>query len=287
MEDMSKAYDGTEETSRAMELYEGALSAAGNAAQKYAIYQDSITAAQDKMNASFEKWGSLLSGTVIKGFYNGVANLFSGTYDALFGGDESYDYSGVMSSIQGQVDFLSPLVDEYKKLNDVKDRTEAQDQRMTAIIETLAGKNRELKTALTDSNGEFLSGQTAVDAMTQALIGYQEQLDKLSLREIKDKIKESKEDIASAQGDVKKAETDETILDIIKTYMQEKFDTDDIFSLTEKQLRTMFNNMQLQNKGTFLGLGNFDWFDQMIELLAPDGKTDEAASDRWYSFFDD
>ena len=55
MEDLSKMNDVTGEGSRALELYTGALGASGSAADKYAVYQESVAAAQDKMNASLEK----------------------------------------------------------------------------------------------------------------------------------------------------------------------------------------------------------------------------------------
>ncbi len=290
MEDMSKAYDGTEETSRAMKLYEGALNSAGNAAQKYAIYQDSVTAAQDRMNAAFEKWYSLLSGTIIKDFYNGVGDVFGRAYNMMFG-SEYYDYSSVISSVQGQVDFISPLVDEYTKLNDVKDRTEAQDQRMAAIVETLAGKNRELKTALTDSNGEFLSGQAAVDAMTQALIGYQEQLDKLSLRQVKEKIEEARDAIQDAQEDVKKANLDESIVSAIDKLGTQMYGKD--FSRSNKeQLKRVFQGIEhfsmdeidnIRAHGTTYD--EDDWRSELYSGLFPDGEYDSELASSWMDFF--
>jgi hypothetical protein len=73
MSDMSKGIDGG---SRAYELYEGAMNSAGIASEKYAIYQESIQAAHDKMIASLENLYSVLARSeVIKGFYNSMSGL--------------------------------------------------------------------------------------------------------------------------------------------------------------------------------------------------------------------
>lgn len=79
MNDMSKGIEGG---SRAWELYTGAMNAAGTASQKYAVYEESITAAQDRMKASLEELYSVMQAGPIKDFYNvlswvidGLANL--------------------------------------------------------------------------------------------------------------------------------------------------------------------------------------------------------------------
>lgn len=53
MSDMSKATEGQ---SRAVQLYEGAMNSAGTAAQKYAIWQESVEAAQNRLTASLESF---------------------------------------------------------------------------------------------------------------------------------------------------------------------------------------------------------------------------------------
>ena len=72
MNDMSKGVEGG---SRAYELYAGALNAAGTAAQKYAVWQDSVTAAQNRLTAAAESFYALLDAEWMKDFYNGMAGL--------------------------------------------------------------------------------------------------------------------------------------------------------------------------------------------------------------------
>lgn len=72
MNDMAK---GAEGGSRAYELYAGALNAAGTAAQKYAIWQDSVTAAQNRLTAALQSFYSLLDAEWMKEFYNAMAAL--------------------------------------------------------------------------------------------------------------------------------------------------------------------------------------------------------------------
>lgn len=84
MNDMSQAIEGN---SRAYELYEGALNASGSAAQKYAIWQESVAAAQNRMNTSLEALYALLDAEWMKGFYNGMATLI----DLLVAGSNALD----------------------------------------------------------------------------------------------------------------------------------------------------------------------------------------------------
>lgn len=72
MNDMSL---GIENGSRAYELYAGALDAAGAAEQKYAIWQESVTAAQNRLTAAMQSFYSLLDAEWMKGFYEGMAGL--------------------------------------------------------------------------------------------------------------------------------------------------------------------------------------------------------------------
>ncbi|MBR4539535.1 MAG: hypothetical protein IKO52_11935, partial [Clostridia bacterium] len=85
MSDMAKGIDGS---SRAYELYAGAMGAAGTAAQKYAVWQESVTAAQNRLTAALQEFYSLLNAEWMKGFYEGMAGfveiITAGT-DALGG----------------------------------------------------------------------------------------------------------------------------------------------------------------------------------------------------------
>lgn len=72
---MSDMALGIEGGSRAYELYAGAMNAAGTASQKYAIWQDSVTAAQNRLTAALESFYALLDAEWMKGFYDGMAGL--------------------------------------------------------------------------------------------------------------------------------------------------------------------------------------------------------------------
>lgn len=72
MNDMAK---GAEGGSRAFELYAGAMSAAGTAAQKYGVYMESVEAAQGRFKASLEELYSLLDANWMKNAYDGMAGF--------------------------------------------------------------------------------------------------------------------------------------------------------------------------------------------------------------------
>lgn len=72
MNDMALGLEGG---SRAYELYYGALGAAGTAAEKYSIWQESVTASQNRLNAAMESFYALLNAEWMKGFYEGMAGL--------------------------------------------------------------------------------------------------------------------------------------------------------------------------------------------------------------------
>ena len=80
MEDMKNVKSTTGEVSRAMELYEGAMNSAGAAAEKYAIYQESVTAAHDRMKASVDQLFSLFDSKILKGYYNIMGDLADNIY---------------------------------------------------------------------------------------------------------------------------------------------------------------------------------------------------------------
>lgn len=85
MADMSQVTEGN---SRALELYNGAMESAGNATEKYAIYQESVTAAQDRMKASLEELYNLLSSDLMKTGYGMLTSLiegFTGATEAMGG----------------------------------------------------------------------------------------------------------------------------------------------------------------------------------------------------------
>ena len=72
MNDMSKGIEGG---SRAWELYTGALESAGTATEKFAVWQESVAASQENLQRAWEDLYSVLSGNVIKGYYNFAAGF--------------------------------------------------------------------------------------------------------------------------------------------------------------------------------------------------------------------
>ena len=85
MSDMARGVEGG---SRAYELYAGAMGAAGTAAQKYSVWQESVTAAQNRLTTATQEFYSLLSAEWMKGFYEnmaGVVEIITAGTDAMNG----------------------------------------------------------------------------------------------------------------------------------------------------------------------------------------------------------
>lgn len=86
LNDLSKAAEGG---SRAWELYTGAMEASGVAMEKYAIYEESVEAAQGRLNAALEEfYASIMDGGVLKNWYDGLAgvvNILNTATDATGG----------------------------------------------------------------------------------------------------------------------------------------------------------------------------------------------------------
>lgn len=73
LNDLSKSAEGG---SRAWELYAGAQNAAGTAMEKYAIYEESVEAAQGRLNAAIEEFYSILmNGGIIRSFYDILTSI--------------------------------------------------------------------------------------------------------------------------------------------------------------------------------------------------------------------
>lgn len=66
MQDMAKETEGA---SRAVQLYNDAMEAAGTTANSYAIYQENVASAQARFNEAVEQFYSNLSGEFLKGVY--------------------------------------------------------------------------------------------------------------------------------------------------------------------------------------------------------------------------
>ena len=75
MNDMAKA---GENASRAYELYAGAMRSAGTVSEKYAIYQESVTASLDGMKAEWQEFVSLIAdGGVFKDLYGFISDIIN------------------------------------------------------------------------------------------------------------------------------------------------------------------------------------------------------------------
>lgn len=74
MNDLAKGVNGG---SRAWELYTGALTSAGAATEKYAIWEESVTAAQNRLKVATEEFYSLMDAGWMKGWYDFAANIIS------------------------------------------------------------------------------------------------------------------------------------------------------------------------------------------------------------------
>ena len=79
MNDMAK---GAENGSRAFELYNAAIDSSGIAADKYAVYLDSVSAAQERLTIAEEKFYALLDQNVIKTWYDMLAGIVDYITDA-------------------------------------------------------------------------------------------------------------------------------------------------------------------------------------------------------------
>ena len=79
MNDMAK---GAENGSRAFKLYNEAMNSNGAAAEKYGVYLESVTAAQERLTVAQENFYAILSENVIKSWYDGLANVINFITDA-------------------------------------------------------------------------------------------------------------------------------------------------------------------------------------------------------------
>ena len=84
MGDMANVVNGT---SRAFELYEGAMNSAGTASEKYAVWQESVAAAQGNMQASLEQLYSLLNADWMKSIYDWLAGFIDLITAGISAGD--------------------------------------------------------------------------------------------------------------------------------------------------------------------------------------------------------
>lgn len=85
MNDMAKAGEGA---SRVYQLYAGALESSGSVTEKYSVYQESVAATMDGLNAKWQEFINLFNGGgVFKTFYSSIGKLI----DILTAGTKATD----------------------------------------------------------------------------------------------------------------------------------------------------------------------------------------------------
>lgn len=286
MADLSQVDEGT---SRAMELYEGALNSAGTAAQKYATYQESVTAAHDKMIASLEKLYSLFDANVMKGLYQVGGATAEGLYK-LFTNPEETDYSRVVSGLTEQQTVIENSIESYKKLADQQSKLAEGSveyvrvsQQMDSVIESLAAQYPPFAQKVQEVGGHFSSADTAIEAMNEALA---EQLDIIrgyNWMDIGHRMSSAADDYAIALDKLETAKRASSTRDTF-AQLSNILGFGDINQLSEEtfqQLYTAINNavnaLYAQGSGLLNGKNGIV-VDMIGELMfGPDGELDENA----------
>lgn len=177
---MSDMALGAEGGSRAFELYAGAMESAGQAAQKYAIYQKSAQAAQDAATAGWERLYALFSDDLIVGFYNQVAVVTNAIADMFESplpaaqelANQLEDISSKRMGVQDEYRQIKPLIDEYIALANVIEPTADEQERMQAILVALRDMSPGVALAILNMSGEFKNQAEVVASLT----GYLQEL---------------------------------------------------------------------------------------------------------------
>lgn len=101
----------------AMELLESSYTDTGTVAQKYAVWTESVAAAQNNLKNSLEELYSVLSGEVLKDFYNGLAgivDLFASGLKAMDGWP--IKIAGIAAALGGVVLVVMKMIEAWKAL---------------------------------------------------------------------------------------------------------------------------------------------------------------------------
>lgn len=171
---MSDMALGAEGGSRAFELYAGAMESAGQAAQKYTIYQKSAQAAQDAATAGWERLYALFSDDLIVGFYNQVAVVTNAIADMFESplpaaqelANQLEDISSKRMGVQDEYRQIKPLIDEYIALANVIEPTADEQERMQAILVALRDMSPGVALAILNMSGEFKNQAEVVASLT-------------------------------------------------------------------------------------------------------------------------
>lgn len=258
MADLSKVDEGT---SRAMELYTGALNSAGTAAQKYATYQESVTAAHDKMIASLEKLYSLFDANIMKNLYNVGGGLAEGLYGLLGGSSEqTQGYSGVISILTDQAASLEQLIQRYSELAQARANTfEGSseqirlDKEMSDLIDQISGKYPQLGKALEGVKTDFSNAGQAIDIMNGYLRDQMNLIDTYTGTELTKKLQEDIKAYAEGLRDVAVNQSAQDFYNALSPFMFAGMSSDDAQEFGDavsdiivvlQQYHTALNNLE-------------------------------------------
>lgn len=224
MADLSNVATGT---SRAMELYEGAMNSAGTAAQKYAVYQESVTAAHDRMTASLEKLFSLFDSNIMKQLYNVGGGIAEGIY-SLFAGPEEYNYSNVVGVLEDQQAAIQSAMNKYEELAK-KQKTlavgsaeyNAVAKEMNDIITKLASQYGPFGDLVAAAGGSFANADEAIAAMNGSLEDLLELVRQFRAAELERSIGSAVEGVSAAYDNRRAAGYNSVIRDRFGSFLQQ------------------------------------------------------------------
>ena len=282
MDDMKNVTSTTGEVSRAMELYQGALDSTGAAAEKYAIWQDSVTAAQDRMKASLDQLYSLFNSDVLKGFYSLIGDAADGIYSIF--SDDTSDYTSVIAHFQDQATWIQNLRDEYVQLDGIKNRTKEQDERMVKILGQLVSGNRNLATEIKTAEGGYVDAETAIKAMNTELERNLDLFRQYSQFSLKDIISDTKS-LGAALQDWEDAMKKPDFYRIFSIVSQEN--GIDIREIKNKDANRLVGDINSIIDQYDINQVPLDWQKKIYEYFYPNGKRNEEVFSAWNLFLSD
>ena len=246
MADLSGVTDGT---SRAMELYKGAMKSAGTAAEKYAIYTDSVTAAHDRLTASMEKLYSLFNANFMKEIYNTGADIAEGIY-GLFGGDQNHSYASAISVMTEQQNVISSTIEKYAKLKEELDGLTVgsvaynkKAAEMEELVKSLAQQYAPFAEKVEQVKGHFSSADEAIEAMNDSLREQMELIRAYRAMDIGNDIVSAAESYHEAVGKLEIANKSSSVRKLFTSYGT-ALGYDMNSSLTEEQVRDIVERIK-------------------------------------------
>ena len=257
MNDMSKSAD---EGSRYYELLAKAINSAGTASEKYAIYEDSVQAATDRLTASAEKLYSFFNANILKNLKNIQADINEALYSMLTG--EGQDNTRLRVETEESVQAIEKLRDRYVELAEKENKTAAEEAEMISIVKELSSENFTFQNALDNMGNSADTTSGKIQAMNQAL---QEQLDLLKALQLENLNKSLTEDIDNYNEAVDAFVGGSQQRDLYSTYTAglqraaTAADSNDIY-------RTVIERVEDLQK-IINNLGSFDWLSAQRPFL--------------------